>query len=125
MTVTNIDGKVFEMPYLYMKEWCRLNGIKTVPELYYGKVKDFSSNIAFTFDEYTMRELFLSELQKKYLEKDCDMCKNKVPDEGIVIRKEGLLLDAYKLKSFRFLEHETKELDMGIVSMEDGGEEES
>jgi len=55
----------------------------------------------------------------EFNEKNCFMCKNSVPEEGIVIRKEGLFgYDAFKLKSFRFLEFESAELDKGQSDME-------
>jgi hypothetical protein len=53
------------------------------------------------------------------LEKDCVLCRNNVPDEGIVLRIENPNTEAFKLKSFRFLQKETKDLDQGVVSMED------
>ena len=59
---------------------------------------------------------FLSE---KYLEKDSIYCKNKVPEEGIVVRLDNSFeIDSYKLKSFRFFEKETKDFDNGIVDIE-------
>ena len=40
------------------------------------------------------------------------MCKNKVPAEGIVVKLEELFsCRPTKLKSFNFLEYETKQLD--------------
>ena len=48
------------------------------------------------------------------------MCVNKVPEEGIVIRKNNIFTyEAYKLKSFRFLEAESKQLDTGEANLED------
>ena len=47
------------------------------------------------------------------------MCDNPVPEEGIVVRKESLFnCESYKLKSFRFLEGESKQLDTGEVDIE-------
>jgi hypothetical protein len=47
------------------------------------------------------------------------MCNNKVPEEGIVVRKESLFsCESYKLKSFSFLEKESKELDKGVIDIE-------
>ena len=43
---------------------------------------------------------------------------NKVPEEGICVRKEGLVIEIFKLKSFRFLEKESKQLDKGEVDIE-------
>ena len=47
------------------------------------------------------------------------MCENKVPEEGIVVRVEDLFeCKSYKLKSFRFLEFESNELDKGVADVE-------
>lgn len=65
-----------------------------------------------------MRNFFL-KLEETYNEKDCFLCVNRVPEEGIVVRKESLnSCDSYKLKSFRFLEKESKELDKGVIDIE-------
>ena len=61
----------------------------------------------------------IETLQKKYTDKDCYICKNQVPEEGVVIRKDKLDLEVYKLKSSRFFEFETKELDKGEVNIEE------
>ena len=46
-------------------------------------------------------------------------CINKVPHEGIVIKKEGSWHSAMKLKCFAFLNKEQKELDKGETNIED------
>ena len=52
--------------------------------------------------------------------KDCFLHNTGVPEEGIVIRKDRLYgFEAYKLKSFRFLELESKELDKGEENIEE------
>jgi hypothetical protein len=43
-----------------------------------------------------------------------------VPEEGIVLRKEGYEIECFKLKSFAFLKRETEQLDKGGVDMESG-----
>ena len=46
-------------------------------------------------------------------------CINKVPREGIVLRiMEDPVSEAFKLKSFRFLDRERSEMDKGQVDME-------
>lgn len=45
-------------------------------------------------------------------------CHNDVPHEGIVIRIENGLSEAYKLKCFRFLGEESKSLDKGEIDIE-------
>ena len=47
------------------------------------------------------------------------MCNNTVPEEGCVVRIEGLEFEAYKQKSNRFYERETKNLDLGEINIED------
>jgi hypothetical protein len=49
-------------------------------------------------------------------------CKPSIPDEGIVVRVEANDLQVYKLKSYKFLEKETKEADTGEANIEDDGE---
>ncbi|MDR3237322.1 MAG: hypothetical protein LBT84_02335 [Spirochaetia bacterium] len=66
---------------------------------------------------------FLQNLKEMYLDKESIFCQNKVPEEGIVVRKESLPnIVSYKLKSFAFKERETKSLDNGEINIEDTGE---
>ena len=46
-------------------------------------------------------------------------CKNKVPHEGLVIKKEDMHSRAWKLKCFAFIQGESKELDNGETNIED------
>ena len=46
------------------------------------------------------------------------MCVSTVPAEGVVLRIESLDIEAYKHKSFRFKEWESKQLDTGEVDLE-------
>ena len=114
ITMTNASGKVFEFSSQQVKQYCQKFGIKTVPEFYYGKAKDLFD---LPLDEH-WNESFLEKLSEEYLEKDCDLCVNKVPAEGIVLRRETFDIDVYKHKSFRFFEHETKQLDSGEIDLE-------
>lgn len=115
VTYTSVDGDVYEMSPREMKTYCDRYGIKTVPEIYYGKAKNLYD--ISTSDHW--REELLQRLCDDYLEKDCDLCTNKVPDEGICLRVDKPLdIEIYKLKSFAFLQMETKALDDGVVDME-------
>jgi hypothetical protein len=127
ITETNADGKVFEFSGPQVQLWCKHNGLNAVPELYYGKVKNLISNNygdslfnnLSTQQEY-FQEYFLKTLMEKYLEKDCYICKNKVPEEGCVIRIEDTLdIESYKLKSLKFYERETALLDKEEINIED------
>jgi hypothetical protein len=116
LTFTSANGHVYELPYNHVVAWANKNGVKAVETYYQGKAKDLYPDIPlneFWHDEY------LSRLIRDYLEKDCHICKNVVPDEGIVLRKDVPNdYQAFKLKSFKFLERETKELDAGKVDTE-------
>lgn len=114
-TYTSVDGDVYEMSPRELKTYCGRYGIKTVPEVYYGKAKDLYD---LPTDNH-WHENFLQKLCDEHLEKDCDLCDNKVPDEGICLRVDKPLdIEIYKLKSFAFLQMETKANDKGIVDIE-------
>jgi len=125
ITSTNIDGKVIEFSAKQVQDFCKKNGLNAVPELYYGYAKDCFSNIYHLIEEpnnqfeQNWNDEFLVELKKKYNEKDCYMCINKVPEEGVVVRIEGNDFEAYKAKSERFYARETAQLDKGELNIED------
>lgn len=93
--------------------------MKTPPIFFTGKAKDLYPEI--DYESKNWQEDYIEKLESDYNEKDCFMCKNKTPEEGIVLRIEDNLtnFEAYKLKSFSFLEKETKMLDKGLVSIEE------
>lgn len=113
ITSTNPSGQVFELSTAQIKEFCDKNNIKTPPIFYQGKAGDMYPELSnLPLGEF--QEAFLNNLIRDFNEKDCFMCVTKVPEEGIILRKEGLYdYDVYKLKSQRFLEWETKALDSG------------
>ena len=53
------------------------------------------------------------------MERNSPSCDNKVPHEGIVIKIENMKSEAFKLKCFKFLDKEGKELDKGETNIED------
>lgn len=93
---------------LYMFENCKEKDKEDYLKLYNSCLEEFQSN-------------FIKLLEFKYNENNCYLCKTKVPEEGIVIRFSGSLdkFDAMKLKSFKFLKHETDEADKEVSNMED------
>ena len=116
ITSTNIDGKVIEFSAKQVQDFCKESGLKAVPELFYGYAANFSDE---RLSEEHWGAKFLDTIKTHYNEKDCYMCNNKVPEEGCVIRIEGNTIEAYKAKSNAFYELETKELDKGIINIED------
>ena len=132
ITYTNPSGKVFEFSVKQVRDWCKDRGLETVPQLYYGYAKDFYDEIVYDGSDETKiiglfsdmdingwRDSFLQKIKDKYNEKDCYICENRVPEEGCVIRIEKNEFEAYKAKSNRFYEFETKLLDKGESNIED------
>ena len=115
ITTTSPSGKVYEFSHNQVKEYCDKYGLEMVPELYYGKAKDLYPEIPINVHWH---KNFLEQLMGDYLEKDCQFCANKVPDEGICLRRDVFDCEIFKLKSFRFFEWETKQLDKNIIDLE-------
>jgi hypothetical protein len=109
ITSTNENGVVFEYSVAAMRERCKEINVPMVEEFYYGKASDLFKDIII---DDNWGHNFLKALKISYLEKDCldNKCK-KMPDEGIVIRVEGLKIESYKYKSDKFTlkESEAKE----------------
>lgn len=116
VTYTNAKGDVFEYSHKQKENWCKENGMKMVPLFYYGKAKDMYPEIS---TDNHWHENVLNKLIEVYLEGDCTICKNPLPAEGIVLEIDFKpQFDAFKLKSFRFLQKETENLDAGNVDIE-------
>lgn len=114
ITTTNEDGKVIEFSWEQIVSYCEKYGINYVPLFYHGLAKHLYPELK---TDTHWNEEFLSKLKETYLEKMIPV--DKVPDEGIVLRIEkGIEIEYFKLKSFLFLEGETKLLDKGEVDVE-------
>lgn len=127
ITFTNADGIVSDLSTPQVKEFCDKFGLEYVHLFFYGRAKELCQVIqkldtdkkVFYTDIEEWRKNLIEYLEKEYTEKKCFMCNNDVPEEGIVLRKESLFgFESYKLKSFKFLEHETALLDAGEVDTE-------
>lgn len=122
LTQTNVDGVVYEFPAKHVKYWCDNNGVNPVPELYHGSVKEFfrkeTGRELSPEQEPSWRSVLLESIKSRYNEKDCYMCSGKLPEEGCVIRVDSDELVAFKCKSKRFHERETKMLDKGNDDIE-------
>ena len=115
ITYTNDEGNVFEFSAKQVQDWCTKNGLKAVPQLFYGYASELSDE---RMTEDNWRNKFLQTVKDKYNEKNCYMCMHDVPEEGCVIRVEGINFEAYKQKSNAFYGLETKNLDKGEVDLE-------
>ena len=119
ITFTNEDGNVSELSWRQIKAYCQHFGINHVPEYYFGKLVDFDKSLKKIKSDEEFNETIIKLLEEKYLEKYCEFCGNRVPSEGIVLRVDELFnFDAYKLKSFAFMEWESKQLDDNIIDIE-------
>lgn len=123
ITVTNSDNFIIELTDTQIKEFCEKYGLNYSDTFFaYDTIRNWiKKNIPdYSLNEDVWREQFIKALEDKYTEKYCFMCTNKVPEEGIVLRKENLFnYEAYKLKSFKFYEWETKQLDNEETNLED------
>jgi len=116
ITRTTPDGTVTELTFDQLVVRCDQLGVQPVKLAWLGGVYDFVD-----LTEYdTWRERFVEEVKKHWVhDQDCQFCTNKVPSEGVCVRIDhGLSVEIYKLKNFRFLERETKQLDDGQTDIE-------
>lgn len=118
LTYTNPDGRVFEFSARQVQQWCNKEGLKPVEECYYGYAKDLypDLNVSEHWNENFLQRL--ASDKRFFMECESPTCNNKVPHEGLVIKIENSLSEAYKLKCIKFLEGESKSLDKGEVDIE-------
>ena len=123
ITTTTPNGSVVEWDMNSIQQWAKEKGLLAVPLYYYGpasqlfKDLDNSPNNEEELSEW--QNQFLQKMKDTYLEGNDTLCVNKVYNEGIVLRREGIILDSMKCKSWNFLNMESVQLDSGIVSIED------
>lgn len=116
-TFTNEDGVVIELSSKQLEWFCDKYDFKYPHSYFQGKYIDFIIQILgiqITENGLSDEEIIL-KMESLYNEKDCWMCSNKLPEEGIVLRVDKLdSFEAYKLKSFRFLEGESSQEEIDI-----------
>ena len=115
---TNNEGKTLELSWPQMNEFCFSRGLVPVKELFYGKVTDLVPWDS-AMDMRDWHEQLLKYLQSRWVhDQDCKY-NPKMPAEGIVARIDYLdHCESWKLKNFRFLERESRELDKGVTDIE-------
>ena len=121
VTYTNVDGEVHEFSPREVQIWAKNHNLVPVTELYYGKAKDLYPDL--DVNDLNWSENFIDKLsndsERFYMEVDSPDCNNKVPNEGIVIKVDNCRSEAFKLKSFAFLDKEQKSQDKGEINIED------
>lgn len=116
ITYTSPDGNVIDFTWQQIKDYCTKFGLTHAVELYYGRLDELIAREIYSIyseEQYTDRLIGeeLLNYARRYLEQNCKYCFKKVPAEGIVIKIDGLDNRVYKLKSFAFLQKESKDLD--------------
>jgi hypothetical protein len=110
------EGKVKELEWYEIEEFCYEHGLTTVPIHYSGLAgtlfdipldKDWNNN-------------FLTKLKEEYLDKTCKFCTTGVVNEGVVLRIESSVnKTALKFKSPRFTIQESAARDNNEEDMEE------
>lgn len=103
-----------------MKEYPILSEmLHPIDILYNGDLCELYSDIAVD-DNWRDNVLQRMKTDKRWhMEENEPLCHNKVPREGIVIRKNNdPVKEAFKLKCVRFLSKEAENIDKGVVDVE-------
>ncbi len=100
-------------------EFCNSRGLEHVRHLFYGYAGDLFGQTVNSVDE-NWQTKFLELLKQDFVNDSmCPFNNLEVPAEGVVLRRESAQeFEAYKCKSTRFLEFETKQLDKGVADIE-------
>lgn len=117
ITYTDALGKVMEYDWQLIRDFCEEYNLEVVPTYYYGKAGDL-----FDVDPEleNWNELFLEALKETYLEKPDELCNTGIVREGVCLRKENSgHKNAWKLKSFSFLQAEAADRDNDVTNMEE------
>lgn len=116
VTKVDADGKLYELDWNEIFEFCNTHDLDNVPVYYQG----FAENLFDIKVDDEWRQNFLSVLKEKYLDKTCEFCNTGVINEGIVIKVNNKpSRPVYKFKSPKFLEQETNQRDAGEANMEE------
>lgn len=127
ITITNVDGVSHEFSAREVQQWCKQVGLTPVEEWYYGLAGNLYLDLRQDVNGEPMypedwNQLFWEKLANDknfFMECNSPSCNNKVPHEGLVIKKEDMIPRAWKLKCYAFLNHEQVELDSGQSNIED------
>ncbi len=111
ISFTNVDGNVIEFSPNQLRNWC------VEQELEHVAVMRVPTNISYTNENW--RQEFLEQCVD-FVENlgNSAECNNIVPEEGLVFRMPSNKFKAYKLKSSKFFEYETKMLDNNVSDIE-------
>lgn len=128
ITLTNVDGVVHEFSPLEVQTWCKNHDLRACEQFYYGPAGDLYPDLYQTInsedrlyvEDWNMQFIeHLANDKNFYMEEYSPDCVNKVPHEGIVLKKDDMVSRAWKLKTFMHLNSEQADLDKGESNIED------
>lgn len=111
IAIVNEQGIINDLSWDQVKEFCTNNNLKYVPELWRGKIQKFDADKYMNIRYYEEGYTHCVQLGEAGNNMD-------IVDEGVCIRKEGIVPTIMKAKCSKFLEHETKILDEGVQDLE-------
>lgn len=120
VTNVNADGIVYNLSTADAMKFCERVGLEHAPVFHTNtKLSNWQSN-KLQNNAVDHRNI-IDELENQYNGKNCYMCTESVPEEGIVVRVETNPFEwkAFKLKDFRFLGREGDQLEKGESNIED------
>lgn len=129
ITTTNKDGSKKEWNVMEVYEWTNnlvnkhkelKKVIKPIFILYHGKIGDLYPDLPTSIHWHdNLLEKLRNDTEHFGMELNEPLCKHKVPREGIVLRiDDDPICEAFKLKTFAFLNQEAKLIDKGEVDIE-------
>lgn len=122
LTITTPEGTIMEMNPSEVRSWAESKGLESVKLLWEGLAMDRYPDLS---PEIHFSENFVNRLSEDHglgMEEDEDECRNKVPQEGIVIRVGN---KAYKLKTNAHLLWKQEWIDKEVIDIEDYEKESS
>lgn len=114
VAVISNDGHMYDLSWNGVKQFAFERGLNVVPELWSGFHDDFDA------DEWTdIRYADVIRLNHdRSFPQALPLSDKKTVDEGVVVRKEGIVPYVLKAKSPIFLGHESATLDAEVVDIE-------
>jgi RNA ligase len=109
VAIVNGQGRIADLAWDQVKEFCTDLGLKHVVELWRGPLEDFNP------------DGFLDIKFSEFIGVGVPLAKESPCDEGVCVRVDGLAPYILKAKSPAFLRHETKMLDQEAADLEADG----
>ena len=112
VTNVNADGIVYNLSTSDMMKFCERVGLAHVPVFHSQTSLALWQSNKLQNNDVDYQNI-IQELEKEYNGKNCYMCTNDVPEEGVVVRVESDPFEwkAFKLKDFKFLGKESDQLE--------------